>query len=149
MRYLASHQDVEMTRRRAHGNGVRTAVAELDGAIVGTIAIRPAGRDDGPGVLQPPRGGDFGQLAVEPASLGRGVAGIMLDWAEDAAAGAGASEIACDRAKCADGLIAMYRRRGHEIVAAADWRPVTNYRSVIPSKTVPAGRDAPRGAATS
>ena len=39
--------------------------------------------------------------------------------------------MALDTAAPAEGLIKMYRRWGYEIVGTRDWRPFTNYESLV------------------
>jgi hypothetical protein len=47
----------------------------------------------------------------------------------------GARVLALDTAAPATKLIAMYERWGYRIVGAADWRPTTNYESVVMALT--------------
>jgi len=132
MRYLASHQDDEMTLKRTFGHMTECWVAERDGLLVGVVTLRLEGTDEcsyfnRPGVAS------FEQFAVDPHEQGHGVGEALLDTIERRAARHGAVELGCDTSEKADRLIAMYRRRGYEIVETADWA-VTNYASVILSK---------------
>jgi GNAT superfamily N-acetyltransferase len=76
----------------------------------------------------------FGQLAVDPELQGRGLGARLLDLVEERARELGVAELACDTAESADGLIRLYVRRGFREVGHVDWRPATNYRSVVLSK---------------
>lgn len=75
----------------------------------------------------------FEQFAVDPLEQGCGVGRRLLETIERRAALYGATELGCDTSERASRLVAMYRRRGYEIVDTADWA-VTNYASVILSK---------------
>ncbi len=44
--------------------------------------------------------------------------------------------MALDTAAQAGGLISMYRRWGYEIVGEHDWRPHTNYLSVLMTRSL-------------
>jgi GNAT superfamily N-acetyltransferase len=135
LRYVATHQSAETTRRRIAGG--EDLVAEIDRRIVGNITWHPhtfAGgktpwydREDV---------AFFHQLCTDPDFQGRGVASLLLDEAENRARKNGAAELACDTAVPAQHLIDWYMKRGYRLVGQADWRPTTNYLSVILSKTL-------------
>jgi GNAT superfamily N-acetyltransferase len=141
LKYLATHQDVETTRRRAEKG--RCAIAVTENRIVGTITLYDRGMvryddlepDDGrvwytqPGVMV------FGQYAVDPDFKGRGIGRALHSWAEEEARRSGAEELACDTAEPATDLVEMYTRWGYRLVGHTDWA-VTNYRSVILSKSL-------------
>ena len=55
------------------------------------------------------------------------------------AADAGAEFVALDTAEPAQGLIAMYTGWGYAVVGTCDWRPRTNYRSVLMKRSVSNG----------
>lgn len=137
LRYVASAQDVEITRRRASAG--ECWVAESGGRIVGTITFyppRPHSDERAPAFYRRGDVARFGQLAVDPGHQGGGIAARLLDLAERRAAEAGAVELACDTAESAAALIALYERRGYRIVDRADWRPSTNYASVVLARRV-------------
>lgn len=131
-RYLATHQDVATTRRRAESG--ECYVALLSGRVIGTI------------VIVPPRGSTrcdwyartdvwcLSQFAIEPALQGRGYGGQLLAFAEARARELGAREVAVDTAESAHHLIRYYSTRGYREVGHAQWEH-TNYRSVILSKS--------------
>lgn len=57
-----------------------------------------------------------------------------MDVVERRAQELGAEIIALDTAEGAHGLIRMYEARGYEKVGTVDWRPDTNYLSVLLSR---------------
>lgn len=129
LRYVATHQDDETTRRRLAKDV--SWVAEEDGRVVGTIAIcpwtslrEPAEAYRRPGLWL------FHQFGVEPEYQRRGIGTKLLAMAEDYARSQGAAAFACDTAEGAAHLIALYQRMGFEIAGEADYE-VTNYRSVV------------------
>jgi GNAT superfamily N-acetyltransferase len=135
LRYVATYQEDDETRARAAAG--ECWVAERDERLVATVTFYP------PGVEKNARAPDwyrradiatFGQLAVDPELQGRGLGVRLLELVEDRARELGATEIACDTAESADHLIELYARRGYRFVGYADWRPATNYRSVVLSK---------------
>ncbi len=109
-------------------------VAESDGKIIGTILLYPKGknmpelykRDD---VLV------FGKFAVEPEYQCKGVGAMLMDYIEKYVKTKGIKELALDTAEGAHHLIDYYSKRGYKRVGYYQWS-VTNYRSVIMSKTL-------------
>ena len=151
LRYLASHQDVSTTRSRTAAGDCFVAEDPATGALLGTIVVHPPGARHGRTAPDEPawyRRDDvavFAQYCVDPRMAGRGLGRALHATAEAHARALGARELACDTAAEATDLIAMYRRWGYRIVDAADW-DVTNYRSVVLSKTLDAPSD--HGSAT-
>jgi GNAT superfamily N-acetyltransferase len=137
MRFVASWQSVEETRRRATNPGRTTIVAEQGGTIVGTITLIRAAPDDPcehyrrPGVML------FGQFAVEPSLRGTGLGGRLLARAEELAREQGAEELALDTSERAAQLIRYYAGRGYRMVGRVRWDSV-NYESVVMSKRLAA-----------
>ena len=136
MAYVATHQNADVTRDRCSRG--ETWVGERDGRIVATITLEHRARD-----VHPTSGGDlyrqpgiakFQQFAVEPTLKGTGLGGRMMDLVERRAKESGALELALDTSVHAAGLIAMYERRGYRFAGNIDWRPHTNYLSVVLSK---------------
>ena len=133
-RYLATHQDAEMTRRRlAAGEGW---VVTLDGEIVGTVTLYGPGKKLG-GCDWYERAdiAKIGQFGIEPAYQGKGIGSRLMDMIEQRAKEIGAVEMSIDTAEGASHLIAMYKKRGYRLVGEADW-DVTNYISVVMSKVL-------------
>lgn len=131
LRYLATHQDAEVTAQRAAEG--ECWVAETEGRVVGTVTLIPPGTARGPGYYERPGVAVFHQFAVDPDRQGHGIGSRMMDHVEQRAAALGASEIALDTAEGASRLIAMYARRGYREVERTNW-DVTNYESVIMAK---------------
>ena len=132
MRFYASHQSVEATASRASKG--ECWVAELEGQLVGTITLIPP---DQPGEIpwyEQPGVAVIGQFGVHPDCKGHGLGRGLIELAEQRARELGALEVALDTAETASELIALYTRRGYRHVGHADWRPTTNYRSVVLSK---------------
>lgn len=132
LRFFASYQGVETTRERAEAGECWVGVR--DGQIVATVTVKPpGGPDDDPGCAWYTRTdiAKFGQLAVEPTLQGQGLGRRLLDLVERRARELGAVEISCDTAEGADDLRALYTARGYRVVDHADWRPTTNYPSVV------------------
>ncbi len=131
LRFEASWQDDAWTARRL-ANG-EPWVAVVEGKIVGTVLFCRPGASTSADYFARPGVATFHQFAVDPASQGRGIASLLLETAEDLAREAGAAELALDTAQPAEDLIALYRRRGFEVVDRVQW-PTVNYPSVVMSK---------------
>jgi ribosomal protein S18 acetylase RimI-like enzyme len=71
------------------------------------------------------------QFAVSPAFKGRGIGKLLHEAAIVHAQRNGGRIMALDTAAPAEGLIAMYRAWGYELAGEHDWRPHTNYMSVL------------------
>jgi GNAT superfamily N-acetyltransferase len=133
-RFWASHQDDDATRKRfSEGYGY---VALREGRIVGTITLKRRELTKGSPWYDRPDVASFGQFGVEPELQGEGIGGALLLAAERAVE-EGVAELAMDTAEGATRLIEMYSKRGFRFIEHIDWRPQTNYRSVILSKTLP------------
>ncbi len=134
LRYLASHQDDATTRKRIEGG---ECIVAVDGAdIVGTITWHPPGGGGGTAWSERADVATFQQFCVEPSRQRAGIATMLLDEVERRARLAGARELSCDTAEPATDLITWYEHRGFRTVGSVDWRPTTNYMSVILSKTL-------------
>ena len=131
MRYLASHQDAEVTARRAASGECYVAVCA--GRVVGTVTLGPPGGGQGAPYYERPGVCAFQQFAVEPEFQRLGVGARLMDTIEARAAELGAAEIALDTSENAHDLISRYERRGYRIVTRVDW-DVTNYVSVVMAK---------------
>lgn len=131
LRFVATYQDEATTRERISWG--ECYIAELDGKMVGTISFMPqAGGSDW---LDQPGIACFGQFAVEPALQSTGIGAAMLARVEARAKEIGARELALDTSEKALHLIDYYARRGFRHIETVQWE-VTNYRSVIMSKTL-------------
>ena len=134
LRYWGTHQSVDDTRNRfASGHGL---VAERAGELVGTITVRPPQPASQVGLYRDQRTWTICQFAVAPELKGAGVGKSLHDAAISHAILNGGGKIALDTAAPATSLIAMYRAWGYEFAGEFDWRPHTNYVSVLMSKTL-------------
>jgi len=133
MRFVASHQDVEITRQRIESGFCFVA---LNGSqIVGTITLYTGTHESKCEYYLRPGVARFGQFAVEPLLQGSGLGRRLLERAEGLAAELGCGEIALDTAEGAHELIAYYSRCGYSIVDKVDW-DTTNYVSVVMTKSL-------------
>jgi len=129
LRYWGTHQTVQDTERRlASGQGF---VAELSGKIVGTITARPPQPNSPVAIYQEANTWSISQLAVAPEFKGHGIGRALHEAALAHAASHGCKFIALDTAAPAVGLINMYRNWGYGVVGEHDWRPHTNYISIL------------------
>lgn len=133
LRYMATHQSVEVTRRRVEQGQCFVALA--GGVISGTIVFKETGQTRGCPWYDRSDVASIGQFAVEPALQGNGLGRRLMALAEERALTSGARELALDTAEPASHLIAWYERLGYRHIEYADWGH-TNYRSVIMSKTL-------------
>lgn len=133
-RYLATHQDVDTTRRRA-ARGECYVVLE-DAQIIGTIVlISASGRHPYCAWYDRPEVAVLSQFAIEPQLQRRGRGSALMQFAEQRAQRLGAREVAVDTAEQAFHLLRFYERRGYREVAREQWEH-TNYRSIVLSKAL-------------
>ncbi|TND06970.1 MAG: hypothetical protein FD123_3434 [Bacteroidetes bacterium] len=130
-RYLASHQDTSVTRRRVEKGICFVAVAE--NKIIGTLTCYEPGRAGGHPWYARADVSSYGQFAVHPDRQAGGIGSALIRHAETLAAKQGAKEITVDTAEGAAELIRFYEKRGYRFVDHAQWTE-TNYRSVLLSK---------------
>ncbi len=129
LRFWGTHQTVDDTARRmASGEG---HVAEIDGRMVGTVTLRRPQPESPVAAYRDPFAWSLGQFAVAPAHKGRGVGRALHSFALERARSHGAHTMLVDTAAPAVELIEMYRRWGYEPCGECDWRPLTNYLSVL------------------
>lgn len=134
LRYWATFQSVDDTRQRfADGYGL---VAVRDNVVVGTLTVYPPNNESDVEVYRDPTTYNIGQFAVDPQWQGAGIGRLLHDAAIDYIRSNGGTRIALDTSDQAHHLIAMYERWGYHIVGRADWRPLTNYESVVMVKDV-------------
>lgn len=131
MRFVASHQDEQTTRRRIARGECYVAVAGAQ--LIGTITLRPCDRTRGSPWLDRPDVASVGQLAVEPQWQRRGIGTRLLRLAEQRAIELGAAELALDTAEPARELIDFYSARGYRSIEHLRW-PNVNYPSVVMSR---------------
>jgi GNAT superfamily N-acetyltransferase len=93
-------------------------VAELDGRVVGTVALFRPGAPGSEAWL--PGAADLRHLAVDPAEQGRGYSAALLDTAEQIARGWGVSAICLHVRRGNEGVARLYRGRGYTPDPAGD-----------------------------
>jgi GNAT superfamily N-acetyltransferase len=133
MKYAASHEDVEATRKNI-AKGECFLVIK-DSEIIGCVNLRKPGSELGPDWYSQPGVVTFGRFAIDPRFQGQGVGSKLLDHIESRAKALGSKEIAFDTSEKADHLIKMYNKRGYRFIQYHQW-DITNYRSVVMSKTI-------------
>lgn len=131
MRYAASYEDVEATKRHIRSGECHLAI--LHGGIVGCVVLRFSARK--PAWYTNPGVASFGRFAVSPSLQGKGVGSRLLNHIESRARSLGYKELALDTSEKAIHLIQMYEKRGYRFIGHHQWE-VTNYRSVVMSKTL-------------
>lgn len=139
LRYWATHQTIEDTSQRfSQGIGF---VAEVEGRIVGTITVRPPQPNSEVPLYRTPKVWTLSQFGILPELQGRGIGRQLHDAAIAYAVRNGGEVAALDTAAPADDLIEKYRRWGYRIVGEYDWRPMTNYPSVLMSRQIGIEKD--------
>ncbi len=134
LRYWGSYQTVEDTVDRfASGKGY---VAESGGRIVGTITVQRQQPDSEAALYQAPTTRSITQFVVAPSHQGRGIGVLLHEQAVASAASENALTLALDTAAPATSLITMYRKWGYEVCGECDWRPLTNYVSILMSRSI-------------
>ncbi len=128
LKYLATYQDVETTRRRI-AQGV-AFVAVQDGKMIGTIVFTRPEHTNLPRVKPITGAGKLNQLGVEPSLQGRGIGKKLFTHAEKYARSRGVTALVLDTAESAGHLIKWYERMGYKFEEYVQW-DVTNYRSVV------------------
>ena len=134
-KYLATHQDEATTRQRLQ-SGI-SIVAEVDGAIVGTVTLRVPKTESRCAWYLQPGVWSFGQFAVRPDLQRNGLGQKLMREIEQRALQNGATELALDTAEEATHLVRWYERLGFRFIQHVSWDE-TNYRSVVMSKRLPA-----------
>jgi predicted N-acetyltransferase YhbS len=129
LRFWGTHQSVEDTAKR-FGSG-EGCIAEVDGDIVGTVTLRRPQPESPVAAYRDPLAWSLGQFAVAPSHKGRGIGRALHSFALQRAKSLGARTMLVDTAAPALELIEMYRRWGYEACGECDWRPLTNYLSVL------------------
>ena len=129
LRYWGTHQTVEDTASRfAAGYAL---IAQANGEYAGTITVRAPQPDSPVALYRDPHTWSISQFAVAPEFKGKGVGKMLHGAALDYARSRGARTMALDTAQPAAALIAMWRAWGYREAGTADWRPHTNYLSVV------------------
>lgn len=136
--YLATHQDDSETEKRLK-KGIGYLGLSND-KIISTITIYYKDSDsENDGWYKRKGVAHFGQFGVLPEYQNKGIGNFMMNVVEGKATELGAVEIALDTAEGAAHLIEYYKKRGYRFIEYVNWE-VTNYRSVILSKSLSQGK---------
>ena len=129
----ASQSEDATAARLRHGTSF---VALEDETLVGTVSVHPPLTAPRCAWYRRPDVALFSQLAVDPAFQRRGIGAALVEAAERHARTLGATELACDTAIDATGLVAFYHRLGFRDIDVVQWEG-DDYRSIVLSKTLP------------
>jgi GNAT superfamily N-acetyltransferase len=132
-RFLASHQDDTITAERLNGN--LSFVAVVNKKIVGTISLYDAPELCECELYAQEGVWRFGQFGILPKYQRNRIGSLLMEVIEHTARTGGAKQLALDTAESAEHLIRWYSSRGYDFVQHVQW-DVTNYRSVVMSKTL-------------
>jgi GNAT superfamily N-acetyltransferase len=134
LRFWGTYQTVDDTAKRFRsGRGI---IAEIGDHLVGTITVNPPRPESEIPQYRNPTTWHFCQFAVSPDWQGHGIGRRLHDAAVDYAFANGAQTMALDTAAPATGLVDMYSRWGYKKVGEWDWRPQTNYLSVVMARSI-------------
>lgn len=140
MKYAASHEDVEATRRHIENGECHIAI--LEGKIIACAILKIPNQGDKEGwKAHAPKWygtkgvATFGRFAVPPELQGHGIGSKMMDIIENRARALGFTQLALDTSEHATHLIKMYEKRGYKFIEFHQWN-ITNYRSVVMSKSL-------------
>ena len=131
MRFVASFQDVEVTRQRVSGG--ETIVGIDAGRIIATITVKPPAATKGSAFYDQPDVAGVGQFAVAPGHQHRSIGTMLGRVVEKRAQELGARYLALDTSERATHLIALYEAHGFRQVETVQWEGL-NYRSVVMAK---------------
>ncbi len=133
MRYVASWQDVEITRSRIQNSDV--LLGFLNANIVATATIKAPDSNNKNPYYRQADVAHLEQFAVDPRLQSCGLGSQILGIIERHAGMMGYRGLAVDTSEHAHSLIAYYTKRGYKDVGQQDWQE-TNYVSRVFSKQV-------------
>lgn len=134
LKYWATHQTVEDTKKRI-AMGI-CLVGVLNGEYVGTGLFRRPQLDSPVNLYREKSVWTLAQFGVAPEFRGNGYGKAIHSHGLQLLKNMGVSTIALDTAEPAKDLIEMYKSWGYKMVGVCDWRPFTNYSSVVMSMAV-------------
>ncbi|MFN9471736.1 GNAT family N-acetyltransferase [Acidovorax sp.] len=141
LRYWATHQTVEDTAKRlASGQAL---VVEIDGDYAATATLRAPQAESKVALYRNSSVWSITQFCVASRFKGMGLGKLLHGELLARARRAGAATLALDTAEPAHALIAMYESWGYQVVGECDWRPLTNYTSVLMARAVDPQPQAP------
>lgn len=100
------------------------------------MVARPPHSESAAPLYRDPHAWSFGQLAVAPRWKGRGLGNALHAAVLQIARTHEARTMALDTAAPAKRLIALYESWGYRIVGTVNWRPRTNYESVLMTRSI-------------
>jgi GNAT superfamily N-acetyltransferase len=133
LRFVATHQDSDATRRRMSRGDTILALDAHE--IVGTITLKDVRNTSGSPFYDRPDVAGFGQFAVRPSHQHRGIGSTLLALVERLAREKNVRLLALDTSEHAGQLIALYEAKGYTFVDYVQW-PDVNYRSRIYAKAL-------------
>ena len=119
-------------------------VAMLKDEIIGTVTYYSEYLDDDCSWYKRKEVCHFGQFAVQRRYQRQGIGRALIEMMERKALNERKKELALDTSEKAEELIEYYERRGFRKVDLVQW-DVTNYRSIVMSKTLEAKTTATSG----
>ncbi len=135
--HLADGDPYEATLIDAAGRAAtaEVLVAELDGELVGTVTICPAGSPYAE--VGRPGESEFRFLAVSPRAWGRGIGPALVDACEERAIARGQSAHVICVIDINEAAHRMYQRLGFTRLPERDWEPVPGVRLWAYRRAVP------------
>ena len=135
LKYWATWQEAADTKKRFdRGHGF---VALLGDRVVGTITIYGPDHGNKSPIYRDVDTYGIGQFAIDPELQGNGYGKELQQFAEGWIRNRRGKRVALDTSEQATHLIAMYEKWGYTIAGNVDWRPFTNYLSVMMVKDLP------------
>jgi GNAT superfamily N-acetyltransferase len=135
LKYWATHQSESDTAQRIAGGTCWLAVQGTD--YVATAVVSPPQPDSPVALYTQPGVWILSQFCVNPAYKGQGAGRALHQHLVAWLSTQGATTLALDTAAPATALIQRYQSWGYQIVGDCDWRPFTNYPSVVMALELP------------
>nr|WP_324259761.1 GNAT family N-acetyltransferase [Cellvibrio fontiphilus] len=134
LKYWATHQSVEDTKKRIASGTCLVALRERE--YVGTALFRRHNPESMLPLYREPSVRALAQFCVAPKYKGMGYGKAIHDHGVALMRVAGVKTMALDTAAPATALINMYSSWGYVLVGECDWRPFTNYPSVVMAMSI-------------
>jgi GNAT superfamily N-acetyltransferase len=131
LRYWGTYQTIEDTKRRI-SMGI-CLIALLNGEYIGTAVFRRPQPDSPVELFRCSSVWTLSQFSVAPKYKGQSYGKAIHSYGLQLLKNMGVSTLALDTAEPAKALIKMYQFWGYKLVGTCDWRPTTNYPSVVMS----------------
>jgi len=136
LRFWGTHQSVDDTVRRLASGAAFVAVENA--RYIGVVVVRPPQPSSPVPLYQEPNVWSISQFCVAPEHKGAGLGRKLHEVAVEYARNQCAKFLSLDTAAPAKKLIELYERWGYSIVGSCDWRPHTNYVSVLMKRPIEA-----------